>query len=235
MKNKKIVIIGGSSGIGFEIAKTALQKEAEVIIASRSLNKLKAAQQQLGNVTYEQLDIEDEQAVKDFFQKIGEFDHLAVSAAKTGGGKFLETDTHEAKQLFDNKFWGQFYAAKYGTPHIRKDGSIVLFSGVVAFKHMIGASVLGALNAAIANLGQTLALELAPIRVNVISPGIIDTPARASMNESERASYYQSVASSLPVNRVGLAEDVAKSALYAMENEFVTGTVLHVDGGHHLI
>ncbi|EST13309.1 SDR family oxidoreductase [Sporolactobacillus laevolacticus] len=235
MKNERVVIIGGSSGIGFEIAKLAVQKEAEVIIAGRTINKLKAAQKQLGNVTYYSLDVEDEAAVKDFFAKIGEINHLAVPAAKTGGGKFLETETITARQLFDNKFWGQYYAAKYGAPNIRKGGSIVLFSGVVAFKHMIGASALGALNAAIANLGQTLALELAPIRVNVISPGIIDTPARASMNESDRAAYYQNVAAQLPVERVGLPEDVAKSAIHAMENGFMTGNIIHVDGGHHLI
>lgn len=235
MRNKRIVIIGGSSGIGFETARLSLQKGAEVIIASRDLNKLKSAQRRLGNVSFFRLDIEDEEAVKNLFQEIGAFDHLVVSAAKTGGGKFLDTETLEAKQLFNNKFWGQFYAAKYGAPKIRKGGSIVLFSGVVAFKHMVGASVLGALNAAIANLGETLALELAPVRVNVISPGIIDTPARSSMDEKERATYYQSVAESLPVQKVGRAGDVAKSVLYAMENEFVTGTVIHIDGGHHLI
>lgn len=99
---------------------------------------------------------------------------------------------------------------------------------------MIGSSALGAVNAAVSNLGQTLALELAPIRVNVVSPGIIDTPSRSKMPENTRNQFYDTVAHKLPVKRVGLAEDVARGVLYLIQNQFVTGTVLHVDGGHIL-
>ncbi|MNW29561.1 3-oxoacyl-[acyl-carrier-protein] reductase FabG [compost metagenome] len=99
---------------------------------------------------------------------------------------------------------------------------------------MIGSSALGAVNAAVSNLGQTLALELAPIRVNVVSPGIIDTPSRSKMPENSRNQFYDTVAHKLPVKRVGLAGDVARGVLYLIQNQFVTGTVLHVDGGHIL-
>src|SRR6478735_8364244 len=117
LKGKKIVIIGGSSGIGFETAQ--------------------------------------EQQVQSFFEKVGQFDHLVVSAAETSGGSFLHTNTAQARQLFENKFWGQYYAAKYGAPKILPHGSITLFSGVVAYKSMVGSSILGAVNAAVSNLGQT--------------------------------------------------------------------------------
>lgn len=99
---------------------------------------------------------------------------------------------------------------------------------------MIGSSALGAVNAAVSNLGQTLALELAPIRVNVVSPGIIDTPSRSKMPENTRNQFYDTIAHKLPVKRVGLAEDVARGVIYLIQNQFVTGTVLHVDGGHIL-
>ncbi|WP_445489806.1 SDR family oxidoreductase [Niallia sp. 03133] len=235
LKGKKIVIIGGSSGIGFETAKQILAQEAEVIIASRSEDKLQKAKEQLGaRAAAFTLDTTQEEQVQSFFEKVGEFDHLVVSAAETSGGAFLEMDTAQAQQLFENKFWGQYYAAKYGAPKILPNGSITLFSGVVAYKSMVGSSILGAVNAAVSNLGQTLALELAPIRVNIVSPGIIDTPSRNKMPEEARNHFYAAVGEKLPVKRVGRAEDVAQCVLYLIQNSFVTGTVLHVEGGHIL-
>ncbi|MED4793377.1 SDR family oxidoreductase [Priestia megaterium] len=235
LKGKKIVIIGGSSGIGFETAKQVIAQGTEVIIASRSKNKLQNAKEQLGaSATAFILDTTQEQQVQSFFEKVGQFDHLVVSAAETSGGAFLHTNTAQARQLFENKFWGQYYAAKYGAPKILPHGSITLFSGVVAYKSMVGSSILGAVNAAVSNLGQTLALELAPIRVNIISPGIIDTPSRSKMPEETRNHFYATVGNKLPVKRIGRAEDVAQSVLYLLQNSFVTGTVLHVEGGHIL-
>lgn len=233
---KKVVIIGGSSGIGLETARLSLAEGAEVIIASRSEKKLQAAKEQLDrNVTTYTLDMTQEQQVQSFFEQVGMIDHLIVTAAETSGGSFFDTDVVKARQLFENKFWGQFYVAKYGAPKISSSGSIILFSGVVAYKSMMGSATLGAVNAAVSNLGQTLALELAPIRVNVISPGIIDTPSRSKMPEKARNNFYAELANKLPVKRVGLAKDVAQGALYLINNGFVTGTVLHVEGGHTLI
>ncbi|WP_064203380.1 SDR family oxidoreductase [Brevibacillus brevis] len=236
LHNQKIVIIGGSSGIGLETAKQAVALGAGVIIASRSEEKLQKAKESLGSkASAYTLDITDEQQVQAFFEKVGTFDHLVVSAAETSGGSFLQTDTAQARKLFDNKFWGQYYAAKYGATKISTNGSITLFSGVVAYKAMIGSSALGAVNAAVSNLGQTLALELAPIRVNIVSPGIIDTPSRSKMPEDVRENFYSTLADKLPVKRVGQAKDVAQSVLYLLQNSFVTGTVLHVEGGHILL
>jgi len=235
LKDKKVVIIGGSSGIGLESAKQLIAQGAEVIIASRSEEKLQNAKEQLGvRATAYILDTTQEQQIQSFFEKISQFDHLVVSAAETSGGSFLQTDTAQARQLFENKFWGQYYAAKYGAPKILPNGSITLFSGVVAYKSMVGSAILGAVNAAISNLGQTLALELAPIRVNIVSPGIIDTPSRSKMPEEARNNFYNTVENKLPVKRIGKAEDVAQSVLYLLQNSFVTGTVLHVEGGHIL-
>ncbi|WP_058301127.1 SDR family oxidoreductase [Gorillibacterium timonense] len=235
LQGQRIVIIGGSSGIGLETARGALAQGAEIVIASRSEDKLRKAKEKLGaKVETYQLDTTQEQQVKSFFDTIGSFDHLVVTAAATSGGGFLETDTAKVRELFENKFWGQYYAAKYGAPKLSPNGSITLFAGVVAYKAMVGSSALGAVNAAVASLGQTLALELAPLRVNVVSPGIIDTPSRIGMPEEARRSFYEGVASKLPVKRVGRAEDVAHSVLYLLQNGFVTGTVLHVEGGHLL-
>ncbi|KHL96523.1 short-chain dehydrogenase [Paenibacillus sp. IHB B 3415] len=238
LTGQKIVIIGGSSGIGLETAKLAAGEGAEIIIASRSAHKLEQARAKLGTeakVSTYTLDITDEAQVQAFFAELDDIDHLVVTAAETSGGAFLSTATSAARQLMDNKFWGQYYAAKYAAPKLRPAGSVTLFSGIVAFKSMTGSSMLGAVNAAVANLARTLALELAPLRVNAVSPGIIDTPSRAGMAEEARTSFYSGLAAKLPAQRVGTAADVAQGVLYLMHNSFVTGTVLHIEGGHGLI
>lgn len=235
LKNKKVVIIGGSSGIGLESAKLAGEQGAEIIIAGRSEEKLNKAKVEIGsNTKTYSLDFTQEADVKAFFDKIGEIDSLVVTAGIATYGHFLETETSQDRQLFDGKFWGQYHAAKHGAPNVSKDGSIILFSGVVAFKAMEASSALGAVNAAISSLGRSLALELAPIRVNVISPGVVDTPSRYDMSEEERNEFYNGVAEGLPLNRVGQSEDVAESVIYLLRNNFTTGEILHVEGGHRL-
>lgn len=236
LKNKRVILIGGSSGIGLAAAKLMLTQGAEVIIASRSSEKLEKAKAELGGkvISYV-VDVSKEEQVKSLFETVGRIDHIVVTAAETFGGAFLASDPAADHKMFENKFWGQYYAAKHGAPAIFPGGSIILFSGVVAYKAMIGSATLSAVNAAVAALGRTLALELAPIRVNVISPGIIDTPSRSKMPEAARNQFYSEIAGKLPVKRVGTAEDVAKGIVYLLDNDFVTGTVLHTDGGHTLI
>ncbi|MBY7145111.1 SDR family oxidoreductase [Virgibacillus sp. NKC19-3] len=236
LANKKVVIIGGSSGIGLETAKLAVEQNAEVIIAGRSEDKLQQAKSEIGsNVTTHTLDFTKEKEVQAFFDKIGKLDSLVVTAGIATYGNFLEVDTSQDRDLFEGKFWGQYHVAKYAAPNLAEDGSITLFSGVVAYKAMEGASALSAVNAAVSGLGQTLALELAPVRVNVVSPGVIDTPSRYGMPEDERKAFYDAVGGQLPMKRVGQPEDVAESVIYLLRNGFSTGEVLHVEGGHRLI
>lgn len=236
LKNKKVVIIGGSSGIGLATAKAAVAEGATVVIASRSREKLESAGAEIGtNCEVFPLNFTSEESVKDFFDQLGSIDHLVTTAMIGAGGPFLEFETETARKVFDSKFWGQYYAAKYGAPKINTGGSITFFSGVASQKPLPGRTAIAAINGAIEGLCRTLAIELSPIRVNVISPGLIATPLYDKMPDDERVSYFNAVADKLPVKRVGAAEDVAQTVLYLMGNGFTTGSVIEVNGGAKLV
>lgn len=240
LHEKKVVIVGGSSGIGLATAGHLLEAGARVVIAGRSQTKLDLARERFAqygeNVEDYVLDMMDELQVKQFFkQRIKQFDHLVISASETSLVDFKESEMQTVKELFASKFFGPYQLVKHAAPWLSNEGSVTLFSGAAAFKPAKETVVLGSVNAAVTFLGQALALELSPIRVNVVSPGIIDTPAHSSMDVTTRNQFFQHVASGLPINRIGTAEDVAESVLYLIRNGFSTGSVLHVDGGQSIV
>jgi NAD(P)-dependent dehydrogenase (short-subunit alcohol dehydrogenase family) len=235
LQGKRIVIIGGSSGIGLATAKLAVAEGAEVVIASRSPDKLaKAAAEIVGKVEAFPVDIRDECSMKQFFDVVGEFDHLTTPAAEVRGGQFIELDLQEARKAFDSKFWGQYQAARYGVAKIRSGGSITLFSGSNSQRPMPRAAVRAAVNSAIEGLARGLAVELSPLRVNVVSPGPVDTPLHDHVPKEQRDALFQAVAAALPLKRIGTAEEIAQTVLYLMSNGFTTGSTLFVDGGYTL-
>jgi len=234
-QGKRIVIVGGSSGMGLATAKAAAAEGARVVIASRSEEKLRKAEAQIqGKVEVFTVNVMDEQSVKALFDAVGEFDHLATPGNEAVMGRFLELDTRAARAAFDSKFWGQYHSARYGAPKMPPGGSITFFAGAYSQKPTPGASVVTAINSAVEGLGRALAVELSPIRVNVISPGVVDTPLYGRMPEEKRAAMFNTVASSLPAKRIGKPEDIAQTVLYLMGNGFTTGSTLYVDGGYTL-
>ncbi len=237
LQGKKVVIIGGSSGMGLTGAKKAAEQGAEVIVAGRSKAKLDAAEKAIeGHVKTYTVDLSTEKDTARFFDEIGRFDHLIVTAGgAVGPSAFLESDLSTARAVFDGKFWAQYNAARYGARHINSDGSITFFSGVYSRRPSKGFAALAANNAAIEGLTRALAVELAPIRVNAVSPGLVKTPLYDSIPEDQRKAMYESVAGSLPVGRVGTPEDVAQTMIYLMENGYTTGLVVDVDGGSRLV
>lgn len=231
----KSVIIGGSSGMGLAIAKLLSANGHEVLIAGRSKDKLERACESIGRAQGYVLDITKEKELEQFFSKIGPFDHLVTSAADFKMGPFLMMKTEEARLFFDSKFWGQYNAAKYAAPHIRKGGSITFFCGVASQKPFLYFSAGSAINAAIEGLTRALALELGPIRVNAIAPGTIETPVWNTVPEKERLAQFKETARRLPVKRIGQPEDIAQAALYLINSGFATGSIVYVDGGDRLI
>tara|TARA_R100001369_G_C3316785_1_gene168231 strand:- start:1276 stop:1998 length:723 start_codon:yes stop_codon:yes gene_type:complete len=237
LENKTVVIIGGSQGIGLETAKEAIEKGANVTIASRSLEKLEKAKNYLnGNVTTYQLDGSKEQEVKTFFDKFDKVNHLVISSSGGYGGAIKDLDMEAAKALFDSKLWVQMNAAKHASPKMGKGDSITLFSGIVSKKAIIGQMPYTGIGGAVESLGKMLALELAPTRVNVIAPGFIHTTAwDAYMPEEQQQEFFTGFAETLPVKQIGVAKDVTKGVLFFMESDYVTGAVLDIDGGQKLV
>ncbi len=235
LDGKRIVVIGGSSGMGLATAKAAAVAGAAVVIAGRSPEKLAKVQGEIGgNVSALTLDARDEGAVKSFFAQVGEFDHLTTPGSAVQGGPFLAGETTRARADFDSKFWGQYLAAKYGAPYIRQGGSIVFFAGMWSQRPPAGASIFAAINSAVEGLARALAVELAPLRVNAVSPGLVDTPIYSGMAVADKEAMFKAFAAAAPVRHVGAPEEVAQAVLYLMTNTFTSGSTLYVDGGYTL-
>jgi NAD(P)-dependent dehydrogenase (short-subunit alcohol dehydrogenase family) len=236
-ENKRVVIVGGSSGIGLAVAEEAASQGAEVVIVSSKAERVQKAIQSIkGYVGGQAVDVSDEGAVEDFFAKLGTFDHLIFTA---GDGLHLHelavTDLKQARRAFELRYWSALATVKYGSPQIRKGGSIVLTTGVAGRRPhsewVIAASVCGTIEA----LTRALAIELAPIRVNAISPGVVRTNLWQNMSSAEREQLYESVGKRLPVGRVGEAHDIAQAYLFLMKEGFSTGQTVVVDGGTVLV
>lgn len=217
--------------MGLAIASAAAQAGAQVSIASRSESKLMEAAVKIGSgVKWHVVDFTDETSVKRLFDFAGPLDHLVIpgSAVKTGALKDLPLS--DARSSMDSKFFGPYLAVKEA--RVNPQGSIILFSGILSRRPDKGSPILAAINAAVETLGKALAVELAPVRVNVISPGMTrDTGAYLGMPDEARADMFSAVAQSLPVKRVGLPVEIASIAVELMSNNFITGAVIDVDGG----
>lgn len=232
LAGKHVVILGGSSGIGFAIAQTAHAHGAYVHIASRSRDKLLRAADSIGRgVQIYSADITDEASVKKMFHSFESIDHVIVTASNVQLGAIIDTDCADLKATLDSRFWGSYYAAKYAASLMKGTGSITFMSGTSTWKPSPGGAVAAASGAAVESLGRSLALELSPLRVNTISAGAIDTPLLDTFFGKNRAEVIEQLKNTLPVKRMGKPEDVAEAALFLMKNQYTTGTVLSVDGG----
>lgn len=236
LESKIVVVLGGSSGMGLATAKAAAAEGAQVVITGRSQEKLTAANAQLpAGSRSAALDVADEAGTRSLFEQLGHIDHLFITAGSVTLGAGLSTDTEKLRPAMDTRFWGALYAAKYGAAQMKDGGSITLMSGVSAWRPRPGASVGAASCGAVEAFARSLAIELAPIRVNTIQPGFIDTPLIDELVGERKSDLIAMQSARLPVKRIGTPEDIADAVLFLMKNGFVTGITLTVDGGHTLI
>ena len=226
LAGKKVVVVGGSSGIGLSTAELAKREGAEVIIASRNADRLNAVAVTLGAKAMP-ADVTSDNSVEDLFRACGPVDHVVVTAAQLRTGPFKTVAMEDVRATMEAKFWGAWRVAR--SAEIRPGGSLTLVSGFLSIRPRPNSAIIGAANGALEALARSLALELAPVRVNAVSPGIIDTPIRAAMPEAARRDMLAKVAASLPVGRVG--EDIARQILAFMTIGFATGSIVYLDGG----
>lgn len=212
----RTLVLGGTSGIGRAVVEALQARPGEVVAASRATG----------------FDISDPVGAKAFFEQQGSFDHLVITAgSQAPGGKLSELDLTAAKAAFETKFWGSVTAVQAAVPHIRPGGTITLTTGFLARRTVPGTFVKTAMNAALEATVKILARELAPLRVNAVSPGLTKTETYAGMTSEARAQMYQRAAENLPAGRVAQAQDLAAGYLFAIDTPSVTGTVIDIEGG----
>ncbi|MDT8913010.1 SDR family oxidoreductase [Amycolatopsis sp. PS_44_ISF1] len=220
---KKLLIVGGSSGIARQLAEDASGQGASVVLAGRR-------PVDVPGVTAARVDLADESSIRELAAEVGPLDYLVSLAADHANGPVGELDRDAVHRAFDAKVVGPILLAKHLAPQLREGGAILLFSGVAAWRPSPGLAVMATTNGAVSFLARALAVELAPIRVNALSPGIVDSGSWDRMG-ADRDGFFEEVATGNPARRVGRPEDIASAALLALTNPFLTGTTLHVDGG----
>ncbi|BCF95051.1 SDR family oxidoreductase [Paraburkholderia largidicola] len=230
MHSKRVLIVGGSSGIGAAAASAFADQGAEVTISSRNPAKLESVAGRTNHrLETAVLDITRNDEVESFFARREAFDHVVVSAAQTATGPVRQLPLEAAVDAMDSKFWGAYRVAR--AARIQSGGSLTFVSGFLSVRPNKMSVLQGAINAALEALARGLALELSPVRVNVVSPGLIQTPLWSKMEEDARKNMFESASNRLPVRRVGQPEDVAQAIVYLASNGYATGSTVLVDGG----
>lgn len=234
LNGKKVIVIGGASGVGFAVARAVLAAGAEVVIGSSQEPRIEAAAEKLGRgATGRTVDVKDEGSVAAFFDAAGALDHLVFTAGDWGHmfGPTRELDIEASKARMEVRFWGAARVAKYAMRQIVKDGSITLTGGMLAHRPMPGAPLVTASAHTTEGLAMGLARDLAPVRVNAVCLGLIISEQVLAMGEAAIGSFT----ANLPLPRGGTVEEAAEAYLYLMRATYVTGQIVRVDGGGSLV
>jgi NAD(P)-dependent dehydrogenase (short-subunit alcohol dehydrogenase family) len=233
------MIIGGSSGIGLAIARRCLADGTCVVIAGRSQERLDVASAELsqpGRVTAIAADIGDRSQLTELFDRAGPLAHLVITAADLPYGPVATLTEDQMMRAVRSKVTGPLLAAQQAARRITGPGSITFTSGVAAYRPAAGGALAAIVNGALESMVRALALELAPVRVNAISPGWVDTPVwdRLATPAAKQARLTE-MAARLPAKRIGRPSDIANAVAFLIGDDFVTGTVLHAEGAQLLV
>ncbi|HVI43361.1 MAG TPA: SDR family oxidoreductase [Chitinophaga sp.] len=231
-ENQKVVIAGGSSGIGLATATILAKEKAHVTITGRSAGRLADAAKTAPGVHTAAIDSNNRPSLDEFFTSHGEIDHLvlALSGAK-GAGTFADLSLKDLREGFEGKFWPQLETLQAALPYVKKTGSITVITAASAVLQAPGVSGLAAINGSLELMIPSLAKEIQPLRINAVSPGVIDTPWWDMMPADVKAQTFEQYASQTPVGRIGRPEEVAHSIIFLMANGNITGTIIRCDGG----
>ncbi|NLR80662.1 SDR family oxidoreductase [Chitinophaga eiseniae] len=231
-ESKKVVIAGGSSGIGLATAAALIQQRAQVTITGRDADKLARAAAAHPGLHTAAMDSCNRTALDQFFQAHGPIDHLviALSGAK-GAGTFADLSLQELREGFEGKFWPQLNTLQAALPYVNKTGSITLITAISAITQAPGVSGLAAINGALELMIPSIAREIQPLRINAVSPGVVNTAWWDFLPAEAKAATFEQFATQTPVGRVGEAEEIADSIQFLMRNRNITGTIIRCDGG----
>ncbi|MFG2719248.1 SDR family oxidoreductase [Streptomyces sp. NPDC048416] len=240
--NERVVIVGGTSGIGLATARRQLKEGRDVVVTGRSSERLRAALDELaalegasGTASGSVVDARDEAATQEFFAELGRVDHVIVAATgSTAAGPFRSVTTDALRDAAEGKLIAHSLTARAALDVLSPTGSITFVTAASAGAAMPGTAGLAAVNASVAAMVPVLAVELAPVRCNAVSPGIVDTPWWDWMDAEAKAETFAAYAKSTPAGRCGHPEDIADALSFLVGNSFTTGVVLTVDGGARL-
>ncbi|OMP79759.1 SDR family oxidoreductase [[Flexibacter] sp. ATCC 35208] len=229
---EKIIVAGGTSGIGLATAKLFAEKGASVIVTGRSEEKLAAARLTAPGITAISLDSTDADALKYFFAQTGHFHHLILTLSSSkGGGPFATINLTDLRAGFDGKFWPHLQTIQAALPWLDKDGSITIITAASSTAKLPGTAGLAAINGALEIMVPILAKELKPLRINAVSPGVIDTDWWNFLNSEEKSAAFESYAQGIAVGRIGNPQDVSNLIETVVHNSYINGSVLNVNGG----
>jgi len=238
--NAHTLIVGGSSGMGLALARRLLSQGAGVTLVGRSDDKLQTAREQLSDVgapRLERADVTSEDEVRRLLERSGRLDHLVCTAADIRGAyvPLAELPMDALLRALQSKVVAPVLLAKHAQPRLSPQGSITFTSGIAAYRPRPRGIAVAAINAALEGLVRAMAVELAPVRVNAVSPGWVRTSIWRDVAGDDSERLLAEMAARLPVGRVGRPEDIADAIAFLLGNGFTTGTVLHVEGGHRLV
>jgi NAD(P)-dependent dehydrogenase (short-subunit alcohol dehydrogenase family) len=229
-----VLVVGWGSGIGRAVTIAARDAGARVIAAGRDKDTLAAAYAGEPAISTEIVDLTDDASIAALGEQLGSVDHVVSTASARARGRLADLDRDAIRLSFDTKVIGPLMLAKHLAPRMNEGGSFTLFSGVAAAKITVGKLGVAITNGAADVLARSLALELAPIRVNAISPGVIDTSAWDALGAQDKADYFAEMSARNPARRIGTADDIADGVLFALTSTFLTGQTLRIDGGEPL-
>lgn len=234
LKDKRVLVVGRGSGIARAIGDAARAAGAALVVAGRHRDELADAYRDAPGVSAESVDLTDDDSIAGLAERVGAVDHVVSTASARARGLIGDLDRDAVRRSFDTKVIGPLMLARAFRDRINEGGSVVVFSGIAAFDIEPGTLAVAITNGAADTLTRSLAVELAPIRVNAISPGVVDTGAWDALGEDGKERLFAEKREHNPARRIGAPEDVADAALFAMTNTFMTGVTLHVDGGERL-
>lgn len=236
VNGRRVVVMGGGSGIGEATAALFAAGGAEVIITGRTAEKLELAAKRIGNnVSAAVVDASSPTQLAEFFAATSDIDHLVIGVSGSiGAGEFATLDLAQLRVGFEAKFWAHLQTLQAALSSLRSDGSVVFITAASAQAALPGTAGLAAINGALEKAVPPLATELAPLRVNAVSPGIVDTPWWDGLPADQRASLFQEHGDSLPLGRIGRPDEIAQAIYLMATNPNITGSILEVGGGVHL-